>query len=132
MTPEFDAVPKLYWTAVANVVAERLYGPEGKEIRTGTKHFKPGAKVYIIDWFPGMCDAVTVIGHQRKSKQLMKLVMRVNTLLRFRPKICYSPAITRLIEEHFADEGGPNRLTKEFAEQLCEVLPKWQAPGQAS
>ncbi|MBO0358699.1 hypothetical protein J0X19_12140 [Hymenobacter sp. BT186] len=119
-----------YWTAVANVVAERPYGPGGLETRSGTKHFQPGAKVYIIDWFPGMCDAVTVIGHHRKSHQLMKLVMRVNTLEQFRPKVCYSPAVHSLIAEHFATEGGPHRLTKEFAEYLCEVLPTWKTPQQ--
>nr|GFD56498.1 hypothetical protein [Tanacetum cinerariifolium] len=41
--------PESYWTAVANIVRERPYGPGGAEIRLGTKHFAPGAKVYIID-----------------------------------------------------------------------------------
>lgn len=125
-----EAAAECFWTAVANVVAERPYGPGGLELRTGTKHFRPDAKVYIIDWFPGMCDAVTVIGHHRKSNQLMKLVVQVNTLEQFRPKLCYSPGAGRLIQEHFADEGGPHRLTKAFAEQLCQVLPTWKTPQQ--
>jgi hypothetical protein len=129
-TPDSKSAPECYWAAVANVITERPYGPGGLETRQGTKHFRPGAKVYIIDWFPGMCEAVTVIGHHRKSNQLMKLVVRVETLVRFRPKLCYSPAVNSIIEEHFADEGGPHRLTKEFAEQLCEVLPRWKAPQQ--
>ncbi|MBG8556241.1 hypothetical protein [Hymenobacter guriensis] len=118
--------PQVYWTAIANIVAERPYGPGGQETRSGTKHFQPGAKVYIIDWFPGTCDAVTVIGHHRKSHQLMKLVMSVNFLENFRTKVCYSPAVCRIIEEYVADEGGPHSLTQEFAEQLCEVLPVWK------
>jgi hypothetical protein len=122
--------PESYWTAVGNIIRERPYGPGGAETRSGTKHFAPGAKVYIIDWYPGTCDAVTVIGHHRKSHQLMKLVARVDTLEQFRSKICYSPGVNRIIAEHFAAEGGPHRLTKEFAEQLCEVLPKWQKPQQ--
>jgi hypothetical protein len=132
MTVPEDIKTDLYWTAVANIISERPYGPGGIETRNGTKHFRPGAKVYIIDWFPGTCDAVTVIGHHRKSTQLMKLVVRVDALLQFRPKICYSPAVNRIIKEHFADEEGPCRLTKEFAEQLCDVLPTWQTPKQLS
>jgi len=120
-----------YWTAVANVVAERPFGPGGLEIRRGTKHFRPGAKVYIIDWFPGTGAAVTVIGHHRKSKQLMKLVVKIDILEQFRVKVCYAPAVNRLITEHSAAEGGPHRLTREFAEELCEVLPKWQTPRQS-
>jgi hypothetical protein len=34
------------WCPVANVVRERTYGPGGKEIRRGSKHFAPGAKLY--------------------------------------------------------------------------------------
>lgn len=122
--------PKSYWTAVANVIAERPYGPGGLEVRRGTKHFRSGAKVYIIDWFPGTCDAVIVIGHHRKSKQLMKMVLRIEVLERFRSKICYSPTINRMIEDHLATASGPHRLTQEFAEQLCEISPKWKALQQ--
>ena len=54
---------------VANVVHERPYGPEGAEIRRGTKHFAPGAKVYVFSFFWGMGgEQVTVIGRHRKSK----------------------------------------------------------------
>jgi hypothetical protein len=35
------------WAPVANIVEERSYGPGGAEARRGTKHFQPGAKVYV-------------------------------------------------------------------------------------
>ena len=124
-----EAAPESYWTAVGNIVRERPYGPGGAETRSGTKHFAPGAKVYIIDWFPGTCDAVTVVGHHRKSHQLMKLVVRVDWLEHFRAKVCYAPAVKRIIAEYLAAQGDSHQLlTKEFAQQLCEVLPKWKTP----
>jgi hypothetical protein len=33
------------WCPLANVVAERRSGPGGAEVRQGTRHFTPGAKV---------------------------------------------------------------------------------------
>jgi|GEM_PF-202255 len=118
--------PASYWTAVANVVDERPYGPGGLETRRGTKHFRPGAKVYIIDWFPGMCDAVVVVGYHRKSGQLLTLTVQINTLRQFRAKVCYAPPVLKKIEAYFADKGGSHWLTREFAEQLCATLPTWQ------
>jgi hypothetical protein len=38
------------WCIVANIVHERPYGPGGQEVRRGTKHFAPGAKVVILDF----------------------------------------------------------------------------------
>ncbi|WBO86187.1 hypothetical protein [Hymenobacter yonginensis] len=122
--------PESYWTAVGNIIRERPYGPGGVEIRYGTKHFAPGAKVYIIDWYPGTCDAVTVVGHHRKSHQLMKLVVRVEHLENLRAKVCYSPAVSSIMKEHFEAGDAPYRLTREFAEQLCAVLPHWKAEQQ--
>lgn len=89
--------PESCWTAVGNIIQERPYGPGGVEIRYGTKHFSPGAKAYIIDCYPGTCDAVTVIGHHRKSHQLMRPVVRAEHLENFRTKVCHSPAISRII-----------------------------------
>jgi hypothetical protein len=37
------------------------------------KHFRGGAKVYVIDAFWGMYDSVTVIGQHRKSRKWMCL-----------------------------------------------------------
>ena len=58
-----------YWVIIANVVKERPYGPGGIEKKEGTKLFRGGSKIHIIDWYPGTCDSVEVIGHHRKSKR---------------------------------------------------------------
>ena len=121
MFPESET----YWTAVANVVADRPYGPGGAETRPASKHFAPGAKVYIIDYFPGTCDRVMVIGLHRKTKRMIKLVLAVDFLKNFKPKVCYTPAVIAFIKEHAATKNS-TRLSKEFAESLCEILPIWK------
>jgi len=125
MTPE----PESYWTAVANVVRERPYGPGGAEIRSGSKHFAPGAKVYIIDLFGGMCERIVVVGQHRKSKHLIALVIDVRLVENLRTKVCYSPAVIEKIKEYCAKQYSMSiqQLTQEFAETVCRVVPAWQA-----
>ncbi|MGI4969674.1 MAG: hypothetical protein ACRYGH_12030 [Janthinobacterium lividum] len=123
------AVPKSYWTATGNIVRERPYGPGGVETRYGTKHFTPGAKVYIIDWYAGMCERLIVVGVHRKSKRLIKLVLDVKAVENLRPRVCYVPAVIAKIEQHYS----PMRLgylTQEFAERICHVVPMWQAQNK--
>ena len=86
------------WCAVANVVPLRAYGPGGAEIRTGTKHFAPNAKVYVVSYFWGMGgDEVTVIGHHRKSHRLVSMVIASRHLINWRAKLVYKPAILEQI-----------------------------------
>jgi hypothetical protein len=122
MNPEAPS----YWTAEANVVSERPFGPGGAEMRPASKHFAPGAKVYIIDWFPGTCSRVVVVGLNRKTKRMMKLVVAVELLENFRAKVCYVPAVIAKIEEH-SQTGASSQLDKTLAETLCAVLPLWKA-----
>jgi len=119
-----DAI--LYWTAVANVILERPFGPGGAETRRASEHFAPGAKVYIIDWFPGTGSRVVVVGLHRQTKRMMKLIMAVELLENFRAKVCYVPAVLEKIAEHLQADTS-SQLDKAFAETLCEVLPIWKA-----
>jgi hypothetical protein len=122
MLPESET----YWTAIANIVADRPYGPGGAETRPASKHFAPGAKIYIIGWFPGTCSRVVVVGLHRKTKRMIKLVIAVDFLENFRSKVCYTPAVIALIKAHFASDD-ITRLDKEFSESLCVTLPIWKA-----
>jgi hypothetical protein len=122
---ESEILQESFCTAVGNIVTERPYGPGGEEIRTGTKHFRPGAQVYIIDWFPGTCDRVVVIGHHRKSNRPTKAIIEAKHIENFRVKNCFSLAAIRLIKAHQATQTAPE-LTQEFAETLCQVLPHWR------
>ncbi|GAB3638000.1 hypothetical protein GCM10027422_35900 [Hymenobacter arcticus] len=122
--------PESYWTAVGNILRERPYGPGGAETRRGTRHFAPGAKVYIIDWYAGMCERIVVVGLHRSSKRMITLVIDVKLVENLRAKVCYVPAVIAKIREHYAQDYTPARikyLTPEFAETICQTLPHWQA-----
>ncbi|WP_152559821.1 hypothetical protein [Hymenobacter sp. IS2118] len=114
-----------FCAAIGNIIAEQSYGPNGEETRIGTKHFRVGAKVYIIDWFPGTCDRVVVIGHHRKSNRPIKAIIKAKDIANLRVKSCYSLAAVRLIKEHQANQSAPE-LTQDFAEILCSTLPHWR------
>lgn len=125
MTEEKEIKP--IWTVVANVVTERAFGPQGQETKLGTNLFGPKTKVYIIDWFAGMCESVTVIGLSRKPKRFIKTILRVDMLENFRIKLCYEPKTIKLIKEHFSvDSDNITRLNKEFVETMCKALPVWK------
>jgi hypothetical protein len=96
-------------------------------VHDGTKHFRGGAKVYVIDAFWGMCDSVTVIGQHRKSRKLMCIHMPATHLENFRLKLVYSPAILDLMREHYAASGRSTLPGKEYAEQICAVVPRWES-----
>lgn len=126
-----NGVPESYWTAVGNIVRERPYGPGGVEIRFGTKHFAPGAKVYIINWYAGMCRRIIVVGLHRKSKRFITLALDVRLVENVRSKVCYDPAVIAKLKAHFTPTpryypGTIDSLTQEFAERVCAAIPQWQ------
>jgi hypothetical protein len=83
-----------YWCVAANVVTERPYGQDGEERRPGTKHFKPGAKVYVIDAYWGMGgERVVAVGHHRGSKRYVTITMAAKHLTNWRVELTYSPHI---------------------------------------
>ncbi len=115
---------KPIWTVVANIVNERTFGPNGSEIKIGTKHFKPGTKVYIIGWHPGTCESIIVVGMARKSRKFIRITIRANWVENLRVKLAYNPAVIEKIHEfHGADQ---TYLTEEFVNEMCETIPKWQ------
>ena len=120
------AAPESYWTAVSNIIRERPYGPGGAETRLGTKHFAPGAKVYIIDWYAGMCERIIVVGMHRKSKRFIRLAIDVKVVENLRPRLCYNPTAIRKIKEHYSADR-IQWLTEELVNRMCDVIPYWQA-----
>ena len=118
------APPPEFWAAIANVKETCHKGPGGTEEHNGTKHFRSGAKVYVIDAFWGMCDAVTVIGQHRKSRQFMCLHMPARHIENLRLKLVYSPAVLALMSEHYTSTGRSEPPGKEYAEQICTLVPR--------
>lgn len=119
--PQSTKLPESTWLITANVVENRPYGPDGKETRKGTKHFRGGAKVYIIGAHWGMCETVTVIGHHRASGRFVKLDMRKRHLDNFRMTVCYSPKVIEMV----ANEYFWNLPTRESWERDMAVIKSW-------
>jgi hypothetical protein len=118
--------PRELWAAVANVKKVCYQGPSGAEEYNGTKHFRGGTRVYVIDAFWGMCEAVTVIGQHRKSRQWMCLHMPARHLENLRLKLVYSPVVLALMREHFSAQGRCAPPGREHAEQICAIVPQWK------
>ena len=105
-SPPNPVPPSPVWAIAANVVDQRPFGPGGAVQRRGLKLFSGGAKVYVVDGFPGMgYDTVTVVGRPRKSSRFSIVHVRAEHLTRWRVELVYSPAAMARIAE-VRDGGG--------------------------
>ncbi len=114
------------WCATGNVKKEISFGEE-HIIKKGTKHFRGGAKVHVVDAYWGMCDNATVIGYHRSNGRYIKIDIPVKHLENFRLELVYSPKVIQLIQRNFDEKEyvSFNSYTKEYAENLVEAIPKW-------
>lgn len=84
---------------VANVVRWRRYGDGGQELRPGTKVYKGGARVFVINTYPGMGNEdLTTVGQARNTGHWITIDMPTRHLHTFRPKLVYAPAVLRRAE----------------------------------
>ena len=115
-----------FWCATASVKKENAFGEERVQ-RRGTKHFRGGAKVYIVDAYWGMCDSVTIVGHFRRGGRYIKIDIHVKRLENFRLELVYSPRVADFIREHYDEKSGTafKRYTKEYAEKIAASIPLW-------
>jgi hypothetical protein len=109
--------------ATANVLKEIRWGEGGAEIKKGTKHFRGGAKVYIIDYYPGMCEGVVVVGHHRASGRYIELSMRAKHLENFRMTTVYSPKVLKVIRDRYSKFG--SRYSEGHAHHICDAARGW-------
>lgn len=120
------------WCVVANVLNERLCGPGKVEVRRGTKHFAPGAKVYVFDFYWGTGgEKVTVVGRHRKSGRYITLIMPAAYLANWRAELVYSPhVIEKVLTGEFAwlPRGGPESQAR--AEEIVTLYIKRGAVSQ--
>lgn len=88
------------WCIVGNIV-ETHYSKETNELKKGSKHFRPGAKVYCIPEFPGCAhDSIRVIGKPRKQKAMINIIISTKLITNFRLQKVYSPTLFDKISEH--------------------------------
>ncbi|MEV0918540.1 hypothetical protein AB0I93_30340 [Streptomyces sp. NPDC049967] len=105
------------WLVAANVVLWRRYGELGQELRPGTKAFRGGAKVYVIDTYPGGAnEQLTAVGHGRHTNRWITIDTGTRHLHTFRTQLVYAPAVLRRC--------GTRIRTRAEAEELAELLER--------
>ena len=121
MEPEQDGEAPLAWCVVANVSPETAHGEAGMELRRGLKHFKAGAKVWVLpaQWGDGG-ERLVVIGHHRANHvKYLSLVVERRHLENFRVRGVYSPAVLRRLDQRSCWE---DRESAESAAERWNVL----------
>ena len=111
------------WCIVGNIVDQHYFG-EQKEIKSGTKHFPPGAKVYCIPEYGGMGhEKIRVIGKPRKSKTLINVVIPTKLITNFRLQKVYSPSLfDKISEQSIYRVSDSHRLSYIELQQIMNVI----------
>ncbi|WP_330334198.1 hypothetical protein OHS33_33640 [Streptomyces sp. NBC_00536] len=114
--------PEPVWLVAANVVWWRRYGAGGQQLRRGTKSFRGGAKVYVMDshWGPGS-EQSTVIGRERNTGRWIVIDMATRNLHSFRPRYVHTP---RVLERFHGSRRRPP-WDQERAAQVAKALEEW-------
>ncbi|MFJ4841582.1 hypothetical protein [Streptomyces sp. NPDC088746] len=108
------------WLIAANVVRWRRYGEGGQELRPGTKSYRGGSKVYVIETYAGSGhEQLTTIGRGRHTGTYITIDMSTRNLHTFRAVQVHSPTVLRLCEE--AGVGGW-WTTRQDAEEVAALL----------
>lgn len=85
---------------VGNIIDRHYYG-ENKTIRRGAKHFRPGAKVYLLPQYAGMGhENIPVYGLPRKSWGKIEVVIRATMIKNARVKKTYDPILIEKVSEN--------------------------------
>ncbi|MEU7386672.1 hypothetical protein [Streptomyces tanashiensis] len=110
------------WLVAANVVAWRRCGVGGQELRPGTKCFKGGAKVYVVNayWGPGG-DRVTVVGRERHTSRWIVIDTATRHLHGFRPKLVHTPRVL----ERLRAAGHERGLGADYAADVSVTLERY-------
>jgi hypothetical protein len=109
---------------IAKIKPEVEWG-EAKDLRSGSKHFKANAKVYIIGAHRGSCQTVIAIGHHRKSGRIIRIQMQIKYFQDFKLGYLYSKKGLSLYHEFFEDILPGYRPTEEMMAELVMTLPNW-------
>jgi hypothetical protein len=87
----------LGWGVVANVVRERLVGPD-LDLRYGLRHFAGGARVWVSLPFSGDGgERLYVVGRHRVSHRYIRIIIGSRHLEHARARAVYSPTVHRLL-----------------------------------
>ena len=115
------------WCLAGNIVEEHPYG-EARELRRGSRPFRPGAKVYVNLVFGGMGhEHILVIGTPRHTKRYIEIVIARRRVERLRLQKVFRPAVLRRMEQSEWDWWGD---TDAVRDRLIQAL-EWLNPAEA-
>lgn len=85
---------------VGNIIGNHYWG-ENKEIRSGTKQFGAGAKVYCVFMYGGIGqEQIRVLGKPRKCFRMVDVVIRAIYIKNFRVQKVYEPRVLAFLEKY--------------------------------
>ncbi|MFD0276408.1 hypothetical protein ACFVHB_21240 [Kitasatospora sp. NPDC127111] len=112
---------------VANVARETGFGEGGLEIRSGLRHFAPGAKVWLAPprWWNGNASVMVAGRHRGNSRRYVTIAVPRRALENFRVRAVHSPGLHRAL-------GGGELWTAEDAEHYLRywALPRLETTVQ--
>lgn len=111
---------------VGNIVKDHAYG-ESKEILIGTKHFQPGAKVYMApaNWGDSY-ENIVVIGCPRRAKHYIEIIMRSEYIENLRLKKVFTPFILDMMKNSEYSWWDDSDKDKETIIRLIESTQKYR------
>jgi hypothetical protein len=88
------------WCLVGNIIEKRFYG-EHKEVKIGTKKFRPNTKIYCFPplWGDGYVD-IKVIGRTKNRKSYQTVITSAKYITNWRLKKVYVPFIVNKMKEN--------------------------------
>ncbi len=107
---------------VGNIIDKHYYG-ENKEIRSGTKQFRAGAKVFLLPEYGGNGHIdIPVYGLPRKSHKNIQIVIRGNMIKNLRVKKTFNPKLIEKIDDNFFYDNFDNneKDLQEYADSMNE------------
>ncbi len=110
---------------VANIIGDHYWG-EAKLIKSGTKHFRPGAKLYCVFMYGGMGhQQVRVMGKCRISKRWIDLVIKRDYIKNLRVQKVYIRRVIAFIQKHPRETNNSMISDREFEkmENEFEIKP---------
>jgi hypothetical protein len=94
-------VEEFRFILIGNIIGKHYYG-ENKEIKSGTKHFRAGAKVYLLPEYGGNGHTdIPVYGLPRKSRKKIHVVIRGSMIKNVRVKKTFDPKLIEKIDDSF-------------------------------
>lgn len=111
---------------VGNIIGPHYWGEKG-EVRYGTKHFRPGAKVYCAFPYGGMGhERIRVFGKPRRQRRMIDIAIDTRYIKNFRLQKVYDKKVIAFIDKY--DTLAASQLAEwmldDLNSQSCEIKEK--------